>query len=427
VTGTTQEHLQSLRRGWLKARISNPKFEKANLRPENAAHRDHLKTGSNVRFTIDGSDDLEMRLAKACDAILAGVREIIPKERLEALVLGGGYGRGHGGVLKTSDGDAPYNDLEFYVFVRGNLFLAQRRHRAALHELGERLSPAMGLHVEFKVDSLEKLRRSPATMYSHDLVTGHKIIFGEEALFNGCEHHLAAGQIPAGEATRLLFNRCSGLLLVRDSFRLQNLDAEQYDFIRRNLAKAQLGLGDSLLTQFGQYHWDCRERHQRLQQLKPIETLPCLAEICRHHAEGVDFKLHPKRTTHSRSELELQFAELHHLSRRVWLWVESRRLDHAFESPREYALSDLPKCDGTSGFRNCLLNLKTFGPRAPLGTGFLRYPRERLFEALCLLFWDEEAVYEAPMLSLAQKKLQAKSTKWEDLISAYQRLWQNYG
>ena len=75
------------------------------------------------RFTIDGSPALEQHLQKTCELVLAGIREVIPARKLEGLVLGGGYGRGEGGVLRGPSGDQPYNDLEYYLFLRGMNFL----------------------------------------------------------------------------------------------------------------------------------------------------------------------------------------------------------------------------------------------------------------------------------------------------------------
>src|SRR2546430_11696875 len=57
-----------------------------------------------------------------------------------------------------------------------------------------------------------KLRRSGRGMFYYDLVLGHKWIIGEDKLLAGCEHHRQADLIPRWEATRLLMNRCSGLL-----------------------------------------------------------------------------------------------------------------------------------------------------------------------------------------------------------------------
>src|SRR4051812_44747545 len=95
----------------------------------------------STRFTLDGSEELEQHVALACEKVRAGVVALVSAERLEALLLGGGYGRGEGGVLKTGAGDRPYNDLEFYVSLRGPHWRNERRYRKALHGLAEALSP----------------------------------------------------------------------------------------------------------------------------------------------------------------------------------------------------------------------------------------------------------------------------------------------
>src|ERR1043165_7199929 len=90
------------------------------------------------RFTTDGSAPLEERLARWCAGFTEDVRKIIPQSVLEAVVLGGGYGRGEGGVLRMDEGDFPYNDLEFYIFERGPLLLRERQYRSAVEEATHR-------------------------------------------------------------------------------------------------------------------------------------------------------------------------------------------------------------------------------------------------------------------------------------------------
>jgi hypothetical protein len=380
-----------------------------------------------ARFTLDGSEALEARLAETCRRVLSGIQSLIPASELEALVLGGGYGRGQGGVFKTESGDLPYNDLEFYVFVRGNILLSERKYRHPLQELGERLSPEAGLHVEFKVYSVEKLRGSAVSMFTYDLVSGHQTIFGNKKTFDGCAHHLVADQIPLHEATRLLFNRCSGLLLAKDFLQRDTLTAEQMDFIGRNLAKARLALGDAVLTAFGQYHWSCTERHHRLNKLATSETLPWLAAVQKHHASGVEFKLHPHAVMMPKAEFEKHHSEVSGLGLQLWLWVESRRLKHPFTSARDYALASLDKCSETARWRNYLLNLKTFGFGAALAPQSLRYPRERLFNALALLLWDDQSLDDSVLKKQLQNQLRTNSSSWKDFIAAYKAIWQNFG
>ncbi|PWU21619.1 MAG: hypothetical protein C5B50_01285 [Verrucomicrobia bacterium] len=474
------------------------------------------------RFTIDGSEELEEYLNSLCERVSRGIQVIIPSRRLDAIVLGGGYGRGEGGVLKTEQGDQPYNDLEFYVFTAGNSMLNERRYGARLESLSQKLSSKAGLHVEFKIASLAEFERGRITMYSHDLVAGHHIVRGPADLFKNCRHHLKANEIPPSEATRLLLNRCTGLLLAKGMLRRSSLDPEQADFIGRNIAKAQLALGDAILAAFGQYDQSCIKRHKRLADmaalipehansdcveqevlahgagasalLSPVgttdnspafqrwvadgpssksrrdgrsegealsslrdlhhspRTIPALkrwAIVCRpsgtddsdvedfvphgfasqlldHHAAGVKFKLQPVRHNVAIDVLKAQHHEICVLALRVWLWLESRRLDCSFSSARAYSCSTEKKLSGTSPARNWLLNLRTFGPRGALSSRAFSYPRERLLNTLPLLLW-EESLEDAEVVRHLQNQLETQATEWDGWVSAYKAIWQRYG
>ena len=160
--------------GWFQSRLGILPAEAGSFCGHRAEWHDELKI-VNARFTLDGSDALESKLAQICRKVLEAVQALIPSTVLEALVLGGGYGRGQGGVLKTNSGDQPYNDLEFYVFIRGNVLLNERRYRGALQALGGRHSQEANLHIEFKVYSVEKLRRGAISMFTYDLVAAIKL------------------------------------------------------------------------------------------------------------------------------------------------------------------------------------------------------------------------------------------------------------
>ena len=368
------------------------------------------------RFTIDGGAALESQLAATCEKVLSGVKALVRTAKLDGILLGGGYGRGEGGVLKTPAGEQPYNDLEFYVFIRGNAILAERKFRHPLHELGEKLSPAAGLEVEFKVLTLEKLRRSAPSMFYYDLVAGHRWQLGGDELLAGCEHHRDAAKIPRHEATRLLMNRCSGLLYSAERLARKDFGEAEADFIGRNLAKAQLAYGDVLLAANGQYHWSCRERQARLKKLSGADNLP-LADLVRHHAAGVDFKLHPTRSTESRESLSARHTELSALGKKLWLWLESKRLGAKFASTRDYAFAETNFCRETPSLRNRLVNFRTFGAS---GLACDRYPRERLFRALALLLWEKNE------FAKVRRELRTDAEDFTGLVAAYKNLWERF-
>jgi len=327
-----------------------------------------------MRFTLDGSKSLERHIASLCHKALELVEDCTRK--IDGLLLGGGYGRGEGGVLRTDQGDQPYNDLDFYVFMPGTHWLNEKCHGRALHQAGEELTSIAGIEVEFKIESLARIRRALVSMFSYDLLAGHKWIKGDDSLLRGCEHHLHAENIPLHEGARLLLNRCSGLLFATDS-------GQSADFIRRNIAKAQLALGDAVLTRFGKYHWSCLERQERVRTLSI--DMPWWIEVQRQHEIGVEFKLHPYRSTESREELVCEHQAVSALARQVWLWFESHRLALPFGSVREYVTSDTNKCPETRAIKNLVINLKEFGRPS------FRYPRERLFNSCPTLLWETRA------------------------------------
>ncbi len=378
----------------------------------------------NPRFTMDGSDALERHLAATCERVAEGVRALVPAAKLEGVLLGGGYGRGEGGVLRTAQGDRPYNDLEFYVLIRGCSFLNERRHVHPLHELGEKLSPDARLEVEFKILSLRKLRSSPVNMFYYDLVMGHRWFGGDDSLLAGCEHHRDAARIPLDEATRLMMNRCSGLLFAAERLQRANFTDDDADFVRRNLAKAQLGFGDAVLAAGGQYHWSCRERKARLQALQATGAAAWMDPVRRHHAAGVDFKLHPVRSCDSREDLRQRHQEMTRLAELIWLWLENRRLRASFASVGDYALSEANKCPEASPLRNRLVTAKAFGMTAALSPLGGRYPRERLLESLALLLWG--GALDDTARQRLRRNLDADPNNFAGWVEAYDGLWRRF-
>jgi len=354
---------------------------------KSAAEPATIRAAATARFTLDGSEELERHLSQTCEKVLAGIRAIVPSHKLEALLLGGGYGRGEGGVLKTESGDRPYNDLEFYVFIRGNNWLDEWRFGKSLNHLAHELTPEAGVEVELKIISSAKLRRSPASMFYYDLAMGHHRLLGDAKLLGGCVHHCDARNLPLSEATRLLMNRCTGLLLAREKLERVFLTTADADFVCRNLAKAQLAFGDAVLTALGQYHWSCLRRHERLRRVSAASA-PWRDTLQQHHAAGVKFKLHPHQTPLSRADLQTQHENVTAFALKVWLWLENCRLGMDVKSARDYALNPMNKCPDSNPWRNRLVNAKIFGPAAFLAKHSHRHPHERILNALALLLWE---------------------------------------
>ena len=233
------------------------------------------------RFTAIGSSSVDAAIGEAVSAIGAAIGALrIP--HLEGVVLGGGYGRGEGGVAIGPDGaERPYNDLDFYVIADDSSSAAD------LAEIGARLAPVsrewtarLGIDVDFSpAKTYWRIKHDEARVMVQELVRGYIDVAGKkgEELFAAIERR-SAEALPIGEAVRLLMNRGAGLLLAKDlglQAEAQNGDgagesarqlteAEMAGFVARNLNKCVLGAGDARLIAQGRYAWRLEERKERL-------------------------------------------------------------------------------------------------------------------------------------------------------------------
>lgn len=371
-----------------------------------------------ARFTIDGSEQLESELALLCDRARDAVLSVIPDRKIVALALGGGYGRGEGGVLQTPSGDKPYNDLEFYILHNSSDLVTEKLYHSKIHRIAEELTAHAGIEVEFKLLAQSKLERSPVSMFYYDLITGHRLVHGKDSWISHCDQHRSAHRIPLHEATRLLMNRCSGLLYSQEKLSRQPFTPDGSDFIGRNLAKAKLALGDVFLTMRGQYHWSCRERHKRLRKLEADGALQNFSSLVPLHAQGVDFKLHPIRQDRPANDFRAELDFIKDLAKQLWLTLESRRLNRAFPNIASYSFDPGNKCPETDPRRNRLVNARRFGARLLTNP---RYPRERLLNALPLLLWENFP--DPKNLARIQEQLRTTETQFTPLVRAYESTW----
>jgi hypothetical protein len=218
-------------------------------------------------------------------------------------------------------------------------------------------------------------------------------------------------------------NRCSGLLYSQEKLLRSEFTPGDADFAGRNFAKAKLALGDVFLTMRGQYHWSCRERQKRLRKLEADGALQNFSSLAPLHSQGVDFKLHPVRSTRSRSDFLPELDFIKDLARQLWLILESRRLTEEFSSIHSYSLSATDKCPETDSRKNRLINARRFGLSEALNP---RYPRERLLNALPLLLWERERLQEPATSARVHEQLRTNSLEYPELVRAYESIWKIY-
>ena len=243
------------------------------------------------RYTVIPSPELDTLLDSALADIARELETIRSGGKLVGVVLGGGYGRGEGGVLHTGSGDRLYNDLDFFVFTDGADRRARQEIGEQLHEIGERWEKKLGVAVDFSpAKNLDALPRVGHTLMFQELLHGWKPVFGKNDFVSKIPE-LDPARLPYTEAVRLLLNRGMGLVFAGERLAAGRGNKEA-DFIVRNMNKAVLGCGDALLLTAGKYCWKGEDRVRALSNLaKECGLSQRFAEA---YGEAFRYKLEPK-------------------------------------------------------------------------------------------------------------------------------------
>ncbi len=211
---------------------------------------------------------------------------------LAGVLLGGGYGRGEGGLLQSPEGDRLYNDLDFFVFTRHANAEERGRIDRAMETLASKWSARLHVSVDFaNAKNIESLGGLARRLMYQELLHGWCPVWGDLRLEDFIPD-LPPDALPVTEALRLLLNRGMGLVLAAE--RLHGgppHESEAADFIVRNMNKAVLGCGDALLIAAGRYCWRGAERIEAFRTL--AAGLPLPAEAASLYEEAYRFKLAP--------------------------------------------------------------------------------------------------------------------------------------
>lgn len=216
------------------------------------------------RFSSFGSDVFEDRMQRILEEIAEEFSDSIPAAASLTLILGGGYGRGEGGVFLVNDAERVYNDLDFFVFSPDLNPFKKSVIKSKLQHLHHTLSSRYGFDVDFSspipYSSLPKMRIS---LMLYDLLMGHKVISGNPHLLSALPKWQAS-DIPRSEGLRLLLNRAVGLYFARNKL-LEEQSESNWDFIHRNIQKAYQALLEAILISEGRYQSSIKKRLSQLE------------------------------------------------------------------------------------------------------------------------------------------------------------------
>ena len=185
--------------------------------------------------------------------------------RLQGVVLGGGYGRGEGGVFDLPNGSQRLsNDLDFFaVTEKGASGRDIRAVADALAPVSEKWTAKLGIDVDFVVRTPWRMRHDQERVMIQELMHGYFDVVGRtgEEMFAEIERRPPSA-FPWSEAARMLMNRGVGLVLAKckmESVKCKVAEDVQ-EFVNRNINKCVLGAGDARLIARGGYAWRAEDR-----------------------------------------------------------------------------------------------------------------------------------------------------------------------
>lgn len=313
--------------------------------PAGEARRDPTGRSDGTTYTAWNDPLVDQFVQSQLDLIVRRVRVVL-RDRLSAIVLAGGFGRGEGSVLKGSDGRLRIvNDYDIEVFLGGRLneafgnLFAKLSHRRRLVRLAERLADELGIK---QVDiGLRPMTASVAAgdkvrLADYDLRHGYRLLYGDVdplarlPLFR-------PEQIAVFEGTWLLRNRGIGLLLAGlyfdDEGTLLRRHRENF-YIEIN--KAFLAAGDALFILKGAYECSYAERARRIDRVAG-DGPPWFARLRECYARAAEYKLRPVEVMYPDTEPMALWRGARDNLLACFLFFESQRLQRPFPHLEAYA------------------------------------------------------------------------------------------
>jgi len=330
-------------------------------------------------FTKEGSALFNQEVEVIINTFAEEIRTAVGTS-FEALVLGGGYGRGEGACVIIDGKESLYNDLDLFLITGDSMDLTDE-----IKHIAHRYEKILGIDVDIgKPVTLKELRLLPHQLMWQDLIAGHMVLAGDKEIITANAPAWWGKTLPKGEALRLMLNRGSGLLQaiiqahnlgLNDDHRLPDSD-----FIRRNYQKCTLAFGDSLLITYENYPVPMQNKAAALQALSIELDDGIKQDVLRFFEQAIIFKSRPNAPDLSTAQPDMN--TLMHVAK-LWvellLLMESVRTGKKWENAAAYAAdSFIREPDQHKGrllIRNLIKNCKSGRPS-------FRYPRELLYQEL---------------------------------------------
>ncbi len=323
-------------------------------------------------YAQQGSEAFNTRLDGTLKRLTADIVAALG-DGLEALVLGGGYGRGEGGVVLRNGEEHLYNDLDLLPIVT--------RHGVSLeaaHPVTERYGRELGIEVDLgRPVTVADIEAWPAWLMWHEFVLGHTVLHGRPDILTAHAPQRVFDAPPAVEALRLMLNRGAGLLWARRV--AAGIDAPvDPDFVRRNVYKCAMALGDALTVVHRRHVTVYTGRDARVAALVRELGLSFSFDLPALYAEALHFRFRPDQAP-NRTWDDASLREMGRHWAEVLRHVEEMRTGQSWKSTADYCAWPGVREADMNTLQTCPKNVAR---NLSAGSLSARHPREALYRRL---------------------------------------------
>ncbi|MCP4177248.1 MAG: hypothetical protein GY756_05735 [bacterium] len=330
------------------------------------------------KYTVYGNKELDIKIDSDMELIVKTALGVVPEKDISAIILGGGYGRGQGGVSFVGGKMGLYNDYDMFMVTKNVSRDKKRKYFNLLFNECEKLKDIVGVDVDFgPLKNLNELENLPFTLMYYELKKGHEVIYGQKNILDLLPEH-DINNIPSEEALNYMLNRGVGLLLAYDKFALKEKSRSDNEFIERNIFKALMACGDIFLILEKKYSYSYTDRCKLISTFKDRDIIKN-ENFIEYYIKSINYKLKPE------NRFELIQDDLNKtivFFKQFYLYAFSKYWNTEINSFEEYysmlEKSGIATCKEYK-LKNILLNMKEVGHKNFDINFYLNYPRYRLF------------------------------------------------
>ena len=106
------------------------------------------------KYTLTGSEKFDKLIDEQLIQVTQEILNLIPQKDIAAILLGGGYGRGEGGVLLENGEESLYNDYDLFVILKNVSYLKKKEYQNKIHFIHEKFTPLFKMFFCYIFDNI---------------------------------------------------------------------------------------------------------------------------------------------------------------------------------------------------------------------------------------------------------------------------------